>query len=984
MADKAESYEQQSRGNLNKQANSTGKRRLMRQFSPVTIVLAASTLTILLLSGLGWEIWKSYLDIKWAQENAFPIQSLRSQIVLFDEILTMSASMSAATGDPEWEERYHQYKPQLETAIKRLEKLVQESFGTDAVLETRKANDKLVEMENKIFKLVDQKRLGEAQSIFSSKDFRKQKELYRKGMEQIETNLEKHINTDLENDRQRAFIALESVLLGLPLLTIIWLLTVITMRQYLKERDRAEQELKLNEERFHSLVSNIPGIIYRCELSYPWAVEHISETIFEISGYHAEDLLEGRVRGIGTLIVTEDIEDVKHLVAEATELHQPFELKYRIQHADGGIRWVHEKGQTIFNAEGKPVWLDGVILDITERKKVEEEIKQAKENHERLANNLIGCFVFRHDLSDRMTYVSNSVTNVLGYTPEEFLVNYNEFLTDHPINRQIAEHMVQTLKGIQEPPFEVQAYHKDRSIRWLEASRTAVRDRSGNIVAAEGVVYDITERKKAEHEIVNLAKFPSENPNPVLRIAGDGILLYANNACESILQEWGCRKGEFVGNEWCGIVSEALDTGGEKIVVRELAGRVLSFAVAPVIDAGYANLYCRDITERKRAEQKTQESEQRFRSLFESCEDFIHLLNVNAEILETNKKTLNRLGYQEDEFIGHRLDDFFPPDSKRRFRENFPQLLKGEPYHQEVELICKNGDTIPIDCVATAIKDPQKRISFCVFIQRDITERKKAENERECLVKMLQSKTKEMESLLRIVSHDIRSPLVNIQGFSEELTLDCREMVKIVDALDMDEQTRKTVARLSDENIPESINFISTSVKKMDSLLSALSQLAKAGRVEINIKPLDINTMVSDVIGNLNYQAKEIGATITCDDLCSCYGDQVQINQVFSNLLSNALKYLDQHRKGVIHISGWTDDSTATYCVEDNGIGIPANHIDRIFELFHRVDSKSPVSGEGLGLATVKQIVDRQRGKIWVESEPGKGSRFFISFPKVS
>ncbi len=87
-----------------------------------------------------------------------------------------------------------------------------------------------------------------------------------------------------------------------------------------------------------------------------------------------------------------------------------------------------------------------------------------------------------------------------------------------------------------------------------------------------------------------------------MRIAGDGILLYANNACESILQEWGCRKGEFVSNEWCGIVSEALDTGDEKIVERELTGRVLSFAVAPVIDAGYANLYCRDITERKKAE----------------------------------------------------------------------------------------------------------------------------------------------------------------------------------------------------------------------------------------------------------------------------------------------------------------------------------------------------------------------------------------------
>ena len=138
---------------------------------------------------------------------------------------------------------------------------------------------------------------------------------------------------------------------------------------------------------------------------------------------------------------------------------------------------------------------------------------------------------------------------------------------------------------------------------------------------------------------------------------------------------------------------------------------------------------------------------------------------------------------------------------------------------------------------------------------------------------------------------------------------------------------------------------------------------------------------MNNIIDNFSYQAKDIGATITCDDLCSCYGDQVQINQVFSNLLSNALKYLDQHRKGVIHISGWTDDSTATYCVEDNGMGIPDNHIDKVFELFHRVDSNSPASGEGLGLATVKQIVDRHTGKVWVESELDKGSKFFVSLP---
>ena len=119
------------------------------------------------------------------------------------------------------------------------------------------------------------------------------------------------------------------------------------------------------------------------------------------------------------------------------------------------------------------------------------------------------------------------------------------------------------------------------------------------------------------------------------------------------------------------------------------------------------------------------------------------------------------------------------------------------------------------------------------------------------------------------------------------------------------------------------------------------------------------------------------------EDLPPCYGDEAQINQVFSNLLGNALKFLDPKRRGVIRISGRAEKEQVVYCVEDNGIGIAEKDKDAIFEIFRKLNPDDK-RGEGLGLVIVSKILDRHGGKVWVESEPGKGSKFFVSLPDIS
>ena len=143
---------------------------------------------------------------------------------------------------------------------------------------------------------------------------------------------------------------------------------------------------------------------------------------------------------------------------------------------------------------------------------------------------------------------------------------------------------------------------------------------------------------------------------------------------------------------------------------------------------------------------------------------------------------------------------------------------------------------------------------------------------------------------------------------------------------------------------------------------------------------MNMNKMLADVARSMEYQIKEASVTLKIKRLPPCSGDASQINQVFSNLLDNAIKYLDDSRPGVIRISGEIKDNHSVYCVEDNGTGIATAYQDKIFEMFHQLEPEKR-SGEGLGLTIVRRILDRHNGKIWVESEPAKGSKFYVSLP---
>jgi len=279
-------------------------------------------------------------------------------------------------------------------------------------------------------------------------------------------------------------------------------------------------------------------------------------------------------------------------------------------------------------------------------------------------------------------------------------------------------------------------------------------------------------------------------------------------------------------------------------------------------------------------------------------------------------------------------------------------------------------------------------------IQEEQKRRDEAEDEQQRLLVQLEQKNKELEQVIYVTSHDLRSPLVNIQGFGQELCYSLTDLEKIVKELDLPGDAKEKVIAILEKDIEESLRYIQASTTKMDSLLSGLLKLSRVDRMASTFNTIDMNQMMDDILNAFEFQLKEAGMNVTVENLPSCFGNEMQVNQVFSNLVSNAVKYRHPNRSGKIVIKGKEiQENTGKngdvlqqrsfYSVSDNGIGIPTEHQGKIFEIFHRLNPED-TDGEGLGLAIVSKIVNRHHGKIWVESEAGKGSCFNIILPMFS
>lgn len=393
-----------------------------------------------------------------------------------------------------------------------------------------------------------------------------------------------------------------------------------------------------------------------------------------------------------------------------------------------------------------------------------------------------------------------------------------------------------------------------------------------------------------------------------------------------------------------------------------------------------------DVLDRQRLQRELEKSEERYRRITDAITNYIYTVKVeNGRPVETthSETCFAVTGYTWQEFA----DDPYlwirtvPEEDHDLVRRQSDDVLSGNiPQPVEHRIIKKDGLVCWVESTIVPNNDINENLLSYDGIVRDISERKQAEQELERACVELAQKNKEMEQVMYVTSHDLRTPLVNIDGFSKELELSVNELISFIQGGNVPKDVKEKVSSIVKDDIPESLKYITMSISKMDFLLAGLLKLSRLGRFELNMDQLDINSLMSEVLSFFESRIKNKGIKLEISELPPCMGDETHVDHVFTNLIDNSIKFLDPGRSGIIRISGYKENGQSVYCIEDNGTGIAPEYQEKVFDIFHRLEPDKS-KGEGLGLAIVNRVVERHNGKVWVESMPDRGSKFYVSLP---
>ncbi len=531
---------------------------------------------------------------------------------------------------------------------------------------------------------------------------------------------------------------------------------------------------------------------------------------------------------------------------------------------------------------------------------------------------------------------------------------------------------------VRDYPLELR--HSKGAVTSVLYNASLYRDENGQVVGVFAAARDITERKKAEDAVRRASAYNRSlleaSLDPLVTIGPDGKITDVNAATEAVT---GSPRGELVGTDFSDYFTEPQDArAGYQQVFRE--GLVRDYPLklrrrdGRITSVLYnASLYrdeggkvvgvfaaARDITERERAEEQVRRANAYNRSLLEASLDPLVTIGPNGKITDVNAATEAVTGFQRAHLVGTDFSDYFthPENARQGYQQVFRE---GFVRNYPLELRHRDGRITSVLYNASVYRDEGGNIIGVFAAARDVTERKRAEEQVRRYTEELRRSNQELERFAYIASHDLQEPLRTISSFSQLLA-------------------RRYQGRL-DSDADEFITFLVEAATRMQTLIQDLLAFSRVGTRGAPFVPVECEAVVNAAAENLEVSIAKSGAVISRDLLPQLVADKTQLIQVFQNLFGNAIKFHQPDQPPRIHVSASRYNRSWQFSVRDNGIGIDREFFDRIFIIFQRLHDREEYPGTGIGLAICKKIIERHGGRIWVESEPGKGSTFHFTIP---
>lgn len=748
------------------------------------------------------------------------------------------------------------------------------------------------------------------------------------------------------------------------------------------ERKKYESSLRESERALSTLMNNLPGMAYRCSNDKDWTMQFVSKGCRELTGYKPADLVGNKKLSYNDLILPEERKKIRALVASAVERKKPYVLSYKIKTATDEIKWVWEKGEGVFSEEGTLLFLEGFIIDATERQKFEVELKRSRENYKSLVDYTPDG-VFIH-IDGKVVFANPSAIKLVGIQNREDALNYSLFDFLLPEYKERIITRIQKVIGGEPQEFvELKIKTLTGEIREVETKPILIRFNGKNAVLT--VVHDISTQKQLVQEQIRaqIAEETNElleqeiTKRKVIQLQLQESQKYTRLLIESSLdmicasdkqgyitefnaaaeRTFGYTREEAIGMPVSNLYGDPQQRAqitdeeiykkgaysGEVVNVRKNGERFIAFLSASVLknDAGEivgAMGVSRDISELKQAEEQLRAQSAKLNAVFESSSHLIWTLDTNLCLTSFNQNYARffKNHYGKEVAVGLHMaagEMVSTNDYNSFWVQKDKAVLRGERQHFETKLIDKHGYTIWREVYLNPIFDEDGNVREISGIGNDITEKKIAEEK-------LRQSLQEKEVLLKEVHHRVKN---NLQVISSILNLQS-SYVKDQGTLNILKESQNRIKSMAfiHESLYQtkdfsSINFSEYVVNLSHNLIQSYSNFENEIKLSLDIQNVFLN----------------LDLAIPC-------------GLIINEIISNALKYafVDKRHDCEVSVKMTLDKEDLVLVVADNGVGLPK-------EIDYR-------NTQSLGLQLVVTLTDQLNGTIKMDSE--NGTKYTIIF----